>query len=69
MYLVFLVLNEYLFIRDFRVAAYGNQLTKNADFSLSKSIFYVKNYPKLSKKNFHWRIYHFKGTFSETNNF
>ena len=33
-----------------------NQLTKNANFWVSKWFFYVKNYPNLSKKFFHWRI-------------
>ena len=33
---------------------------KNANFWLSKPIFYVKNYPNLSKTFFHWRI-SFKG--------
>ena len=39
-----------------------NQLTKSADFWLSKSIFYVKNYPKLSIF-FFIEEYHFRGTF------
>ena len=30
---------------------------KMAKFWLSKSIFYVKKYPNLSKQNFHWRIW------------
>ena len=30
----------------------GDNLSKSANFGLSKSIFYVKNQPNLSKKNF-----------------
>ena len=33
------------------------KVVKNGKFWLSKSIFYVKNYPNLSKKNFHWWIW------------
>ena len=46
-----LSINDVTLLPNFRI-----QQTKIADFWLSKSIFYVKNYPNLFLLFFHWRI-------------
>ena len=53
-----IIFSQYHFI--FRPIKIINKIAK---FSPSKSIFYVKNYPNLSKKNFQWRIWILEHTF------